>query len=146
MKDIEFPIKLPQIHLDGLNETVKDCGSHPRSIVLGILENFVEDNGIQPPSVKVIISKLCKQRDSFINAKVKHLRLFGSVARVEAGKGSDIDLMADFGGSVELSNIIEARMIAEKSIGREYKIDLVAKYKLKVEVIEAALNEGIEIF
>ena len=146
MKEIEFPIKLPQNHLDGLYETVKDCGSHPRSIVLGILENFVDDNGIQPPAANVIISNLYKQRSSFKDTKVKHLRLFGSVARGAAGKGSDIDLMADFGGSVELSNIIEARMIAEKSIGREYKIDLVAKFKLKVEVIEAALNEGIEIF
>ena len=146
MKDIEFPIKLPQNHLDGLNETVKDCGSHPRSIVLGILENFVDDNGIQPPAVKVIISKLHKQRSSFNDSKVKHLRLFGSVARGEAGKGSDIDLMADFGGSVELSNIIEARMLAEKSIGREYKIDLVAKYKLKDEIIDVAQSEGIEIF
>ena len=146
MKEIEFPIKLPQNHLDGLYETVKDCGSHPRSIVLGILENFVEDNGIQPPSVKVIISRLCKQRDSFINAKVKHLRLFGSVVRGEAGKGSDIDLMADFGGSEDLSDFNEACKIAEKSIGKEYKIDFVSKHDLKDEILDAALNEGIEIF
>lgn len=146
MKNVEFPITLPQQHLDELNEVVKGCGSHPRSIVLGILENFVEDTGIRPPSLEIIVSKLRKKRNSFNGTKVKHLRLFGSVARGEAGKDSDIDIMADFDGYDNLTDFAEARTIAEKSIGREYNIDFVAKHDVKEEIVEVALNEGIEIF
>ena len=96
--------------------------------------------------MEIIVLKLRKKRNSFNGTKVKHLRLFGSVARGEAGKDSDIDIMADFDGYDNLADFAEARTIAETSIGREYNIDFVAKHDVKDEIVEVALNEGIEIF
>ena len=45
-----------------------------------------------------------------------------------------------------LLTLLKLRTIAETSIGREYKIDFVAKHDVKDEIVEVALNEGIEIF
>ena len=77
---------------------------------------------------------------------VDHLILFGSIARGEADRGSDIDLMAEISGKVRVSNLNKIEKIIEKSLGRKYKFDVVVKSWLKPEVIESALNEGLLIF
>ena len=150
MNLIDFPITLPQNHLDYLIKTttnIKDnrC-SNPCGKVLQLIEHFVEENGVKPPKAEEIVSKLRKARKSFVEANLKHLTLFGSVARGNAENGSDIDIMADFGGYVEISVLTAASTIAEKTLGTQYKVDFVEKYGLKKEVIKSVRNEGIEIF
>ena len=145
MKNIEFPITIPQNQLDELNRIVKGLGS-PNGKVITILNNFVNENGICPPTAEEIIPLLQKLRDSLVAENVVQLILFGSVARGEADRGSDIDIMAEISGKVGVSSLSKIEKIIEKSLGRKYKIDVVAKTWLKSEVLESALNEGILIF
>ena len=95
MNYIEFPITIPQNHLDGLNkESGKDNNINCK--VLQILNNLVNDNGIQPPSAEVIVSQLQSLRERLDVVNVIHLILFGSTVRGEAGKGSDIYYIGRF--------------------------------------------------
>ena len=145
MNYIEFPIAIPQNHLDGLNkESGKD--NNINSKVLQILNNLVNDNGIQPPSVEVIVSQLQSLRERLDVVNVIHLILFGSTVRGEAGKGSDIDILVDFCSKVEDSDLEKVKEIIEETLGRKYKIDVVAKSRIQVEILKSAINEGIQIF
>ena len=145
MKTIEFPISIPQEQYDELSAIVRRVGS-PSGKILTILNNFVNENGICPPAAEEIIPELRKLQNSMVAAKVDHLILFGSVARGQADKGSDIDLMADFRGETGVSDLEYIKNLVEGSLGRKYKFDVVPKSWLKSEILESALSEGIKIF
>ena len=145
MNYIDFPITIPQNHLDRLKKGAEEY-THINSKVLQILNDFVNDNGVQPPATEIIISQLQMLRESLEIANVNHLILFGSTVRGEAGKGSDIDVLADFCGEVEDSDLEKVKVIIEKNLGRKYKIDVVANSRIQTEILKSAIKEGIVIF
>jgi predicted nucleotidyltransferase len=64
--------------------------------------------------------------------------LFGSVARGEAGPGSDVDLLVD---GLALANLIEATVRAERLLG-DVPVDLVPSASARPEVLVRAEREG----
>lgn len=60
---------------------------------------------------------------------VKHLALFGSVARGEAGPQSDLDVLVEFGGAATLDGFMDLRDLLERLTGR--RVDLVTDRALK---------------
>jgi len=74
---------------------------------------------------------------------VKKLFLFGSYARGEAQKQSDIDLLVEFEKTPDLLGFIELEEYLAHKLG--HKVDLVPKRKLHQRIKAQVLQEAITV-
>jgi uncharacterized protein len=72
---------------------------------------------------------------------VRSISLFGSMARNQARKHSDIDLLVDFERPIGLFEFARLKMYLEKLLCR--KVDLVTPEALRKELRETILQEAI---
>ena len=93
-----------------------------------------------------VIDTLRAHEQELKNAGVLSLRVFGSVARGDAGESSDIDLLADFDKERPLSLIGLVRIENRLSdlLGR--KVDLVQDGALKARVRANVEREAVVAF
>lgn len=79
-------------------------------------------------------------------AGILHLRLFGSIARNEATRGSDVDLVAEFDRSKKLTLLSMVRLENRLSELLGVKVDLSPLNSMKEAVRTRALREAIHAF
>ena len=84
---------------------------------------------------------LAEHRAELAALKVKQLRLFGSVARDEAGPDSDVDLLVDFDRPVGYFHLFRVQAHLEELLGTP--VDLVFEDGLKPRIRERVLREAI---
>ena len=86
-----------------------------------------------------------KNKKQFLYNKfnIKNLNLFGSFARNDNNKNSDIDILVEFNKTPDLLTFIEIEEYLSKELKR--KVDLVVKRKLKPELKDTILKEAIAI-
>ena len=75
--------------------------------------------------------------------KVKALEAFGSYARSEQGKRSDVDILVEFYETIDLFAFVELEEFLSEVLG--IKVDLVMKDTLKPRIKEKILREAIPI-
>ncbi len=75
--------------------------------------------------------------------KVTKAGVFGSYARGEDKKKSDIDILVEVSDDVSLLGFIRLKLILEKALNR--KIDLIEYSLIRKELKERILNEEIRI-
>ena len=119
---------------------------HPSEFAKNVIEEYVSNAGILPPSAELIVQQLKKVQGEFENEGVVHLKLFGSVARNEAKRGSDIDLLAEFNCIVGLKEWVTTIEIAERAVGEMFEIDLLPQKFLRDRAYKSAMNDAIKIF
>ncbi len=86
-------------------------------------------------------SALVPLRDTLREQKVAELFVFGSVARVQDGVDSDIDLLVKFSEPVGLFRFLRLRAVLTETLGRP--VDLVTQDALKPAFRDAILKEAI---
>ena len=102
------------------------------------------------PVIKFEAEKIEMERDKILallkshkrqlkKSGVRSISLFGSMARNQARKRSDIDLLVDFERPIGLFES-PTKMYLEKLLGR--KVDLVTPEALRKELRETILQEG----
>ncbi len=86
-----------------------------------------------------------KNNYSFLQNKfnIKSLELFGSFARGDYNKNSDIDLLVEFNKTPDLLTFIEIEEYLSQKL--KTKVDLVVKRKLKSQLKDTILKEAIAI-
>ena len=86
-----------------------------------------------------------KNNYSFLQNKfnIKSLELFGSFARGNYNKNSDIDLLVEFNKTPDLLTFIEIEEYLSQKL--KTKVDLVVKRKLKSQLKNTILKEAIAI-
>ena len=77
------------------------------------------------------------------NYSVESLYIFGSYARQEQTRQSDIDILIDFKKTLDLLTFIEIEEYLSKKLHND--VDLVPKRKLKLQIKEQILQEAIAI-
>lgn len=75
--------------------------------------------------------------------KVKRFGIFGSYVRGQARKSSDVDVLVEFSGSIDLLDFVALERYLADQTGA--KIDLVSIKALRPEFSDAILNEVIYI-
>ena len=80
------------------------------------------------------------------NAGIVHLRLFGSLARNEAVKDSDVDLLAEFDKSKGLSLVKVGRLQVRLSELLGAQVDLSSADWMREPIRSRALSEAILAF
>jgi uncharacterized protein len=86
---------------------------------------------------------LAAHREEFATLGVRDLAVFGSVARDEAGEGSDVDVLVDYVPGTRLSyfRVFELQERLEELLGA--KVDLVTMGGLRAELRDGILAEAI---
>ena len=75
--------------------------------------------------------------------KVKRLGIFGSYVRGQARRSSDVDVLVEFSGGIDLLDFVAMERYLREQTGA--KIDLVSIKALRPEFRSAILNEVIYI-
>ena len=113
-----------------------------------VVEDYVDSEDARPPTAGMVVHCLRRHRDEFKQAGIRHLALFGSVARGDAYAASDIDLVAEFEGD-RTPSLITIGKLADRIrdlLGGYHDIDLVPAGKMRQPVSSAAEDEAIRIF
>jgi predicted nucleotidyltransferase len=93
---------------------------------------------------KVILEKLKAGAEEMRRIfRVKRLAVFGSVARGEAGKDSDIDVLVAFEQRATFDLFMELKFYLEDLLGTG--VDLVTEKALRPEVRQAIEKEKIDV-
>jgi predicted nucleotidyltransferase len=88
-----------------------------------------------------ILALLKSHRRQLKKYGIHSLSVFGSVARGQARKNSDVDILVDFEKPVGLFEYARLKMYLEDVLGRE--VDLVTPEALRKELREDILREAI---
>ena len=93
-----------------------------------------------------VIQTLREHRDELRERfGVRSLALFGSVARGDAGEGSDVDLLVEFERPVGLLHLIGTEQHLQELL-RVEKVDLVLRDDVIPELKDRILSEAIDVF
>ncbi|MBI2758217.1 MAG: nucleotidyltransferase family protein [Chloroflexi bacterium] len=92
---------------------------------------------------KNILTILNKHKSALDEFGVRSIALFGSFARGEARRDSDIDLLVEFNQPVGLFEFTRLKLYLEKKLGR--KVDLVTSEALRKEMRNDILREALHV-
>jgi predicted nucleotidyltransferase len=81
---------------------------------------------------KTIISRIQKHRAALEKFGVRRLAVFGSVARGQADKDSDVDILVEFDGAPTFDGFMDTKFFLEDLLGR--RVDLVVSAALKPRI------------
>ena len=87
---------------------------------------------------------LTSHREHLTRLGTRHLAIFGSTARNEATKTSDIDILVDFDAKKGLFVFVDLKFYLEKNLKCE--VDLVSKRALHPALKKRILSEAKQIF
>jgi hypothetical protein len=93
------------------------------------------------PDPMLVLQILRVNHAEIASLGVKSPAIFGSVARKEAGPGSDIDLLVEFSRPVGLFDFIGVKEYLENLLGRP--VDLVTMDAIRTGMKEKILSEAI---
>jgi uncharacterized protein len=94
------------------------------------------------------VLRILREREPELRARgVVRLRLFGSIARGEAGSGSDVDLLAeiDRGGGFSLIDHVGLEQDLADVLGRTVEIST-APWKMRLRMRARVEADAIEVF
>jgi hypothetical protein len=91
--------------------------------------------------IKEILS--IHKKELYKKYRIKELWIFGSIARGEQKKGSDVDILVDFNKVPDLLKFIEIEQALKTIVGIE--VDLVRKQALRPELKDKILSEVIKV-
>lgn len=87
------------------------------------------------------LQKIARLRQELDDLAVRSLFVFGSVARGEAARDSDIDLLVEFDRPVGLFHFVRVRDFLSRELGVE--VDLVTPDALSADLRARVLGEAI---
>ncbi len=90
-----------------------------------------------------LIKNLSLHRKEIENFGVKSLAIFGSIARDEAGPGSDIDILVEFQKKATLSQYMKLKFFLQDMLGSS--VDLVTPKALKPRLRPYIEKEAIYV-
>lgn len=113
-----------------------------------LVEDYVQREERQAPVATDVLRRLRDHRQTFSDMGVRHLYLFGSVARGEARPDSDIDLAYEPHPKVKLSlfDLGKIEDLIRKTLATDTKVDFVPRNKLFSHVQDAASDDEILVF
>lgn len=74
---------------------------------------------------------------------VARLAIFGSIARDEAGPGSDIDVLVEFDGRADFNRFMDLKFYLEDLLGA--RVDLVTKKGLRERLLPFIEEDALDV-
>ncbi|MBV6402587.1 MAG: hypothetical protein CNIPEHKO_02900 [Anaerolineales bacterium] len=92
---------------------------------------------------RTVITRIRKHRAQLEKLGVKSLSLFGSVARGDATKNSDVDILVEFKGRATFDRYMDTKFYLEDLLGR--KVDLVTPKAIKPRMKPYIMQELVNV-
>ena len=92
---------------------------------------------------RTVITRIRKNRAQLEKLGVKSLSLFGSVARGEARKNSDVDILVEFKGKATFDRYMDTKFFLEDLLGR--KVDLVTPKAIKPRMKPFVMQDLVHV-
>ena len=96
-----------------------------------------------PLSRDRVVHLLRRHRAEIDRFGVRSIDLFGSVARDEAGAGSDLDVLVDFGDALGFDNYMGLKFFLEDLFGTT--VDVVTPGTLLPRIEKAVMSERVHV-
>jgi uncharacterized protein len=97
----------------------------------------------QHPTVTDIRHALTGRNDQLADLGVVSLAVFGSIARNEAGPGSDVDILVEFRGAATLARFMDLNCLLEELLGR--RVDLITRKSLRDRLRSVVEKDAIRV-
>lgn len=136
-------VRLPEATRDRLKAAAAARGKTVQGLVSNLVEQFLAEEDRRAPDLATVLAILRGHAGLLRHRGMTGLWIFGSVARGDARVDSDIDLMAEFAPSANLSLVSLASLRAELSELLGAPADLVEREALYPAVRGAAEREGV---
>lgn len=138
--------RVPSAMRDRVKALAASRGASVQQIVAGLVENWLEREDYAAPLLADVVVSL-RARHADLRARgVDALWVFGSVARGNARRDSDVDLLVRFdpGKKISMTGFGSLREDLAAALGRP--VDLAEIDMLLPEIAEAARRDGVQIF
>ncbi len=90
-----------------------------------------------------VLQRLSERRQELAQFGVKHLALFGSMVRGEAGPTSDVDILVEFEGQATFDRYMDLKFYLEELLG--CRVDLVTRKALKPRLRPVVEKEALYV-
>lgn len=133
----------------GKKARLKALAAHRGTTVQALLNRFVDETlgeGDAPPPLAQVVSRLRAMAPELRARGVRRLWVFGSVARGEAGPGSDVDLCAEFDPGIRVGLVRIGSIKARLEAVLDWKVDFGDRAVLAPEAAAAVARDAIEVF
>ena len=112
-------VRVPAVLRRRIKELAAQRQTSVQELVRQAIEDFLQDADKSPPDLAETLVTLRAHADNFRQQGVRHLYLFGSVARGDAHGKSDIDIAVDVAPDADFSllELIGIQQMAEELLG-----------------------------
>jgi predicted nucleotidyltransferase len=138
--------RLPRQLRQRLKALAAKRGVSLQSLMGEALEAFLRREESEPPSLTEIVVKLRQHAPELRTRGVRHLYVFGSVARGDAGVDSDVDVAIDIDPSSDFSLITLGSVTADVEQWLERAVDLGERSMLRPSLRAEFERDAVRVF
>jgi predicted nucleotidyltransferase len=139
-------VRVPAVLRRRIKQLAAQRQTSVQDLVRLALEDFLREADKSPPDLAATLGTLRAHADDFRQQGVRHLYLFGSVARGDAHGKSDIDIAVDIDPDADFSllDLIGVQQMTEELLG--WPTDVVERQSLKRFVRPEMEREAVTVF
>jgi predicted nucleotidyltransferase len=139
-------VRVPAALRRRMKELAAQRQTSVQELVREAIEGLLREADRSPPDLTETLVTLRAHAEDFRRQGVRHLYLFGSVARGDAGATSDIDIAVDIDPDADFSllDLIGLQQMADELLG--WRTDVVERGSLKRFVRPEVEREAFTVF
>ena len=139
-------VRVPAALRHRLKELAAKQQTSVQQLVRQAIEDLLREADRSPPGLSETLNTLRAHADDFRRQGVRHLYIFGSIARGDARATSDIDLALDIDPDADFSllDLIGVQQMADELLG--WPTDVVERRGLKRFVRPEVEREAVTVF
>jgi predicted nucleotidyltransferase len=138
--------RLPRQLRHRLKAVAAKRGVSLQSLMSEALEAFLRREESEPPSLAEIVAKLRQHAPELRTRGVRHLYVFGSVARGDARVDSDVDVAIDIDPSSDFSLITLGSVTADVEQWLDRGVDLGERAMLRPSLRAEFERDAVRVF
>ncbi len=140
------PLTLPDTLQQRLERVAAARGESLSAMVQTVLSRFLEDAERRAPKLDEVVAKLRTLEPALRERSVSAVWVFGSVARGDATRDSDIDVAIDYdvGSRFSLLDLVHLKDVLGSELG--HPVDVLTRNGLKPLIAQSAAEDMVRVY
>lgn len=139
-------VELPDTLRQRLERVAAVRGETLTAMVETVLSRFLDDAERRAPKLDEVVAKLRTLEPALRERAVSAVWVFGSVARGDATRDSDIDVAIDYdeGSRFSLLDLVHLKDVLGQELG--YRVDVLTRNALKPLIARSAAEDMVRVY